>query len=948
MEPFGVLGVDLSPRDLRETAYEILVGACRSSGSGRRLTYVSNSNSRDRSSQQLSPLSSSSVQRSLSTLELDASAVKKDLGLKTRKKNKSDADRLGGAASEVQSNLVRKRAGVTVGELVRVQMRVSEQTDSRIRRGLLRVAAGQLGRRIESMVLPLELLQHLKPSDFTTQLEYDACQKRILKILEAGLLVHPHLPLDNSQTAPQRLRQILHTASGKPIEIGKQSESMNILRNVVTSLACRSFDGSMSDTCHWADGVPLNLHLYRILLQACFDVNDESSVIDEVDEVLDQIKKTWVVLGINQVFHNLCFLWVLFNQYISTGEIEDDLVFATEKMLVEVEKDANSTNDPAYSKILCSTLSLVLDWAEKMLQRYHETFYRGNLDLMRCVLSLGISAAQILDSGKKNKELDVACSRVDTYIRSSLRSAFSQEREKVISSRKSSKNQRSPLPLLSILAQNICDLAFNEKEIYSSVLKRWHPVPTGVAVATLHACFAKELKRFVSGISELNPEAIQVLLAAEKLEKDLVEMAVADSLDSEDGGKATIQEMAPYETQAVITNFVKSWIQTRVDRLREWVDRNLEQEEWNPQVNKGRFAPSAVEVLRIMDETLEAFFLLPIPMHPLLLPELMCGLDQCLQNYIVKAKSGCGSRTTFIPTLPPLTRCAAASKFSPFKKKDRVPTSPGKKFQNGNKHEDDFFSVPRLCLRINTLYNITKELEALEKRTKTNLRKSGFARDENVASGNFVISVSSCTEGMRQLSEASAYKIVFQELRPVLGDYLYTGETSSSRIEPFLQEVERYLEIISVTVHERVRTRVITDVMKASFEGFMLVLLAGGPHRVFALQDAPIIEEDFKLLTDLFWSNGDGLPLDLIDKLSPTVTGVISLFKMGTDELAEQLKQVVLDSNGASAKSRMPLPPTTGQWGPNEPNTILRVLCNRNDKVASKFLKRTFDLPKKA
>ena len=69
-----------------------------------------------------------------------------------------------------------------------------------------------------------------------------------------------------------------------------------------------------------------------------------------------------------------------------------------------------------------------------------------------------------------------------------------------------------------------------------------------------------------------------MLLAAEKLEKDLVEMAVADSLDSEDGGKSTIQEMAPYEAQAVITNLVKSWIQTRLDRLREWVDRNLQQE----------------------------------------------------------------------------------------------------------------------------------------------------------------------------------------------------------------------------------------------------------------------------------------------------------------------------------------------------------------------------------
>ena len=63
---------------------------------------------------------------------------------------------------------------------------------------------------------------------------------------------------------------------------------------------------------------------------------------------------------------------------------------------------------------------------------------------------------------------------------------------------------------------------------------------------------------------------------------------------------------------------------------------------WNPQENEEGYAPSAVEVLRIFDETLEAYFRLPIPMHPALLPDLIAGLDRCLQYYITKAKSGCG------------------------------------------------------------------------------------------------------------------------------------------------------------------------------------------------------------------------------------------------------------------------------------------------------------------
>lgn len=395
--PFGELGVDISPSELRETAYEILVGACRSSGSGRRLTYVSSSN---RAQQPLSPSPSA------------ASKVKKALGLKSKKK-KSD------------------EAGLAVGQLIRVQMRISEQTDSRIRRGFLRLAAGQLGKRIESMVLPLELLQHIRSSDFTNEREYYTFQKRNLKLLEAGLLFHPHLPLDNSETAPQRLRQILQATSDKPLETEKHSESMRTLHNVVTSLASRSFDGSISDICHWADGIPLNLHLYRILLEACFDVNDEASVIEEIDEVLEQIKKTWVILGMDQVFHNLCFLWVLFTQYLATGETENDLLCAADHMMLELVNDANSTRDPEYLKILMSTVKLILDWAEKILHRYHDVFYRVNIDVMQIVLSLGVSAARLLvdishGDGKKRKEVDVAWSRVDEYIRLSVRNAFSQ------------------------------------------------------------------------------------------------------------------------------------------------------------------------------------------------------------------------------------------------------------------------------------------------------------------------------------------------------------------------------------------------------------------------------------------------------------------------------------------------------------------------------------------
>ncbi|PQM40213.1 uncharacterized protein Pyn_17187 [Prunus yedoensis var. nudiflora] len=46
--PFGELGPNLSDKELRETVYEILVGACRSSGA-KPLTYIPQSEKTDRS-----------------------------------------------------------------------------------------------------------------------------------------------------------------------------------------------------------------------------------------------------------------------------------------------------------------------------------------------------------------------------------------------------------------------------------------------------------------------------------------------------------------------------------------------------------------------------------------------------------------------------------------------------------------------------------------------------------------------------------------------------------------------------------------------------------------------------------------------------------------------------------------------------------------------------------
>ncbi|KAJ6811911.1 uncharacterized protein M6B38_151325 [Iris pallida] len=954
--PFGPLSVPLSDPELRESAYEVFVASCRSTGA-KPLTYIPQSDrtppSSERSANSSSSSAVSSLQRSLTSTA--ASKMKKALGLKSSPSSSTTSSKKSSPGKDgIPGGGAGRKRAATVGELVRVQMRVSEQTDSRIRRGLLRIAAGQLGKRIESMVLPLELLQQFKASDFLDQQEYEGWRSRNLKLLEAGLLVHPHVPLEKSDVASQRLRQIIRGASERPIETGRNSESLQVLRNAVMTLACRSSDEFASDTCHWADGFPLNLYLYQMLLEACFDSTEEGSIIEEIDEVLELIKKTWSVLGINQMLHNLIFLWMLFHRFVTTGQVDNDLLFAADNQLIEVVKDAKSTKDPIYSKVLGSTLSSIMGWTEKRLLAYHDTFNSSNIEIMECIVSLGVSAAKVLVEDisneyrrRRREEVDVARSRIDTYIRSSLRTAFAQRMEKADSSRRSSRNQNSPTPVLAILANDIGDLASKEKELFSPILKKWHPLAAGVAVATLHSCYGNELKQFISSVTELTVDYVQVLKAADKLEKDLVHIAVEDSVDSDDGGKALIREMPPYEAESSIADLVKKWIQTRVGKLKEWVDRNLQQEVWNPRANKENIAPSAVDILRIVDETLDAFFQLPIPMHQALLPDLMIGLDRSLQHYISKVKSGCGTRNTFIPALPALTRCEISS--SLFKKKDRSQNSQKRKPQDGTMNRENSNSLLQLCVRMNSLYHIRAELENLEKKIRTCLRNVESAQVDisNGFDTKLELSLAASQEGVQQMCESTAYRVVFHDLKHVLWDGLYVGEPASSRIHPLLKEIDLNLEMISTTVHSRVRNRMITALMKASFDGFLLVLLAGGPSRAFTLQDSQILEDDFKSLKDLYLADGDGLPEELVEKAAAQVRNVLPLFRTDTESLIERYKHLIIEAHGPAAKSRYPLPPTSGHWSPTEPNTILRVLCYRSEEAATKFLKKTYNFPKK-
>ncbi|GLT42118.1 hypothetical protein SLA2020_161380 [Shorea laevis] len=1001
--PFGKLDA-IDRDDMRETAYEIFFTACRSSpgfGGRNALTFYSShdhfgNGDGGSGSGSVSPGSPSGRANGVVTTTPN-SRVKRALGLKMLKRSPSrrmsSVSCVGSGGGSTPSSPVhhhhhshsfsgnmafstlpasRPRRPLTSAEIMRQQMKVTEQSDNRLRKTLMRTLVGQMGRRAETIILPLELLRHLKPSEFNDSHEYHIWQKRQLKILEAGLLLHPSIPLDKSNPFAMRLRETIRVSDSRPIDTGKNSDTMRTLCNSVVSLSWRSTNGNHTDVCHWADGFPLNIHLYVALLQAIFDIRDETLVLDEVDELLELMKKTWSTLGINRQIHNLCFTWVLFQQYVATAQMEPDLLCAAYAMLAEVATDAKKPDrEVSYVKLLTSMLTSTQNWAEKRLLHYYDYFQRGTFGGIENLLPLALSAAKILGEnvmitegeGREKGDLmvlDSTLDRVDHYIRSSVRNAF----VKIIENGnvKEGRDQDASEALLQ-LAKETEDLALRERECFSPILKRWHPVAAAVAAVTLHQCYGEVLKQYLTGTSMLNSEVVGVLQRAGKLEKILVQMVVEDSEECEDGGKGIVREMVPYEVDSIIMRLLKQWIEERLKEGKELLSRAKETETWNPKSKSEPYAQSGVELMKLAKEAVNDFFEIPIGITDDLVIDLADGLELLFQGYCTFVAS-CGSKQSYLPTLPPLTRCNRDSRILKLWK-IASPCSVGAEDMHPVGSTEGYHPRPstsrgtqRLYIRLNTLHYVISHLHSLEKTLTLSPRVVSSTRNRfsnnrrnGSSSSYFEHAHGSIQTACEHVSEVAAYRLIFLDSNSIFYDSLYVGDVANARIRPALRILKQNLTLLTAILTDRAQALAMREVMKASFEAFLMVLLAGGPSRIFNRFDHEIIEEDFDSLKRVFCACGEGLiSEDIVDREAETVEGVITLMGQATEQLMEDFSIVTCETSGigvVGTGQKLPMPPTTGRWNRADPNTILRVLCHRNDRVANQFLKKSFQLAKR-
>ncbi|VFQ94801.1 unnamed protein product [Cuscuta campestris] len=909
----------ISDHDLQETAYEVLLAAAGASGG----------------------------------LIVPSREKKKDRKIKLMHKlgrNKSDY----GVTRPQHSNGL-----VSLLETMRTQMEISEAMDIRTREGLLNAMVGKVGKRMDTLLVPLELLCCISRTEFSDKKAYIKWQKRQLNMLEEGLVNHPAVGFGESGRKANELRVLLakiEESESLPTPAGdlQRSECLRSLREVAIPLAERPARGDLTgEVCHWADGYHLNVKLYEKLLLSVFDVLDEGKLTEEVEEILELFKSTWRVLGITETIHYTCYAWVLCRQFVITSE-RGILLHAIEQLKKIPLKEQRGPQERLHLKSLqCriesdngyqeltfiqSFLVPIKKWADRQLEDYHLHYAEGSA-MMETTLVVAMLARRLLLEEPELAMQDILntdSEQIEFYISSSTKYAFARVLQDVETM--SDATDEHPLALL---AEQTKKLLLKDKTFYMPILKQRHHNAAAVSASLLHKLYGIKLKPFLDSAEHLNEDVVAVFPAADSLEQYIMEIIVQTC--EERAADVFCRKLNLYKIETISSTLVLRWVNSQLGRILGWVERAALQEKWGPVSSQQRYGSSIIEVYRIVEETVDQLFALGVPMRSEELISLFRGIDNAFQLYAKHVVEQLANKEDITPPVPILTRYSREHGIKAFVKKELRDT----KLPDSRKSSDiNVLSTSTLCIQLNTLHYAISQLTKLEdsiwerwsrrkQHDKITKKSTDVGIKNSVQKNTFDGSRKDINAAIDQICEFTGTKIIFWDLREPFIDNLYKPTVTQSRFEALMDPLDTVLNELCDVIMEPMRDRVVTGLLQASLDGLLRVILDGGPSRIFHPSDAKLLEEDLEVLKEFFISGGDGLPRGVVENQVAHVRQVIKLHAYETRELIEDLKSA----------SEVEMHGGRGKLGADT-KTLLRVLCHRGDSEASQFVKKQFKIPK--
>ncbi|KAF5195944.1 Peptidyl-prolyl cis-trans isomerase [Thalictrum thalictroides] len=763
---------------------------------------------------------------------------------------------------------------------MRVQLEISEAMDMRTRQGLLNALVGKVGKRMDNLLVPLELLSCISRTEFSDKKAYLRWQKRQLNMLEEGLINHP------------------------AVGFGESGRKANEFRNLLLKIEESESLPSSSDGYH------LNVKLYEKLLFSVFDILDEGKLTEEVEEIHELITSTWKILGISETMHYTCYAWVLFRQFVITGE-RGLLQHAIEQLKKIPLKEQRGQQERLHLKNLSSKIAVeeefedftflqsflipIQRWAAKKLGDYHLHFAEGSATMKEIVTVAMVTRRLLLEEPQFATQLAIVTDedQIESYISSSIKNAFAGIVQDVDATADSTHEH----PLAS-LAEETKKLLKKDSTIFLPILSQWDPRATAISASLIHKLYGNKLKPFLDGVEHLTEDAVSVFPAADSLEQYVMAL-ITSTCEEHIVDEYCKRKLTPYKVESVSGTLVLRWVNSQLGRMLGWVERAIQQEGWDPISPQQRHGSSIVEVYRIVEETVDQFFALKVPMRPGELNSLFRGIDNAFQVYTNHITDKLVSKEDLIPPVPILTRYKKEIGIKAFVKKELFdPRLPDVR-RSG---QINVLTTPKLCVQLNTLHYAISQLSKLEnnireqwarKRPRENF-KNNKSMDEHskvtLHKDPFNGSRKDINAAIDRICEFTGTKVIFWDLRESFIDNLYKPNVSQSRLEILIEPLDLVLNQLCDIIVEPLRDHIVTGLLQASMEGLLRVLLDGGPSRLFLPGDAKLLEEDLELLKEFFISGGDGLPRGTVENQVSHVRHVIKLHGCETRVLIDDLK----------------------------------------------------------
>lgn len=922
------LKTGLSDDDLRESAYELLLASIFFSG-------VEANSVEDRRKEKTSKFLS---------------------GLKSKRDKMQSQSQSVGRKSELV-------------DIVRVQMQISEAMDSCTRRNLMQLAARKMSGQIDLTHIALGLLNGTFKSDFLNERSYMQWKSRQANILEELLCsatgtTNEHLTIRSyvAKIRDEKEWDTMMSASERVAVVAS-------IRQVAVKLSSLPAQfGIQGETFYWTAIYHVNIRLYQKLLFGLFDVLDEDQLIEEADEMLLLIKLTWSTLGITETMHDALYGWVLFQQFVRTGGsvLLENAVLHLQKVLSTEEDDRKEQymNSLVCTKqcngshlklhLLQSIFVSISMWCDYKLQDYHSHFSQKPYNF-RMIISL-VSAVGVLasdESGdlklmKLNASDAKASRKLKSYVKKSTEAAFRKVASKVDFE---SKIER--IHPLAQLAKELKLIAETEFNVFHPVLRCWCPESVTISVVLLHQFYGERLKPFLKGVSSVSGDARSVLPAAYMLDQYLTKL-YASALEANKLPNSFNQDFKHYQIGEISKPFILDWVISQHSHILEWTGRAFDIEDWEPLSYHQRHAASIVEVFRIIEETVDQLFGFNLPMDITHLQALLSVIFHSLDAYLMKMLNQLVEKNHLYPSAPPITRYAET--VIPMIKRSLV---VGTLLDENVARKLNELTIPKLCIRLNTLKYIQKQVAILEdgirkswglirpsldqRQTKEevleerSLLTSSEAVDALFATTCHIIR-DTTTDAIRKFCDFTGARVVFWDLRDQFLFHLYRGDVGSSRLESFLPHVDTVLDHICGLIDDTLRDLVVLSICRASLEGYVWVLLDGGPSRAFSDSDITMMEDDLNVLKEFFVAEGEGLPRSLVEQEAKFAQQILGLFSLKTETVIRMLMN-------ASEHISMRVDSQHGHMGLEDAHTLVRVLCHKKDREASKFLKQQYELP---